>query len=103
MKEFDFADIQGFDWDKGNIDKNWTKHEVLFWECEEVFANRPLLIQADEKHFLDDEKRFYVLGRTNEGRFLFEVFTIRNFKIRVISARSMSKKEKDIYLKQYER
>ncbi|UMX47809.1 MAG: BrnT family toxin [Candidatus Nealsonbacteria bacterium DGGOD1a] len=36
MNEFDFSDIQGFDWDSGNIDKNWTKHKVLFWECEDV-------------------------------------------------------------------
>ncbi|UMX48455.1 MAG: BrnT family toxin [Candidatus Nealsonbacteria bacterium DGGOD1a] len=52
---------------------------------------------------MDGEKRFYALGRTNESRFLFEVFTIRNFKIRVISSRSMNKNERDIYLKQYER
>ena len=103
MNEFDLSDIQGFDWDSGNIDKNWTKHKVLFWECEEIFANRPLLIQSDDKHSLDGEKRFYALGRTNESRFLFEVFTIRNFKIRVISSRSMNKNERDIYLKQYER
>lgn len=46
-----------FDWDKGNIDKNWLKHNVDFRECEEVFFNKPLLISFDKKHSIT-EKRF---------------------------------------------
>jgi len=37
------------------------------------------------------------LGVTNEGRFLFVVFTIRRGRIRVVSARDMNKKERNIY------
>ncbi|MCP5063929.1 MAG: BrnT family toxin, partial [Ignavibacteriae bacterium] len=29
-------DIEGFQWDKGNIEKNWLKHKVLNNECEQV-------------------------------------------------------------------
>lgn len=99
MEEFDFASIEGFDWDRGNIDKNWIKHKVAFWESEEIFANQPLLIKSDEKHSSDSEKRFYALGRTDSNKLLFEVFTLRNNKIRIISSRPMSEKEKHIYLK----
>jgi hypothetical protein len=33
-------DCVGFDWDDGNIDKNWYSHQVAWWECEEIFFNR---------------------------------------------------------------
>jgi uncharacterized protein len=93
---FDFDSIVGFDWDEGNKQKNWEKHLVDFRECEEVFFNQPLLINEDTKHS-SQEKRFYVLGRSDIGRTLFLVFTLRNNKIRVISARDQSKKERKIY------
>jgi len=92
----DFDSIVGFDWDDGNKQKNWEKHQVDFRECEEVFFNQPLLIKEDSKHS-SQEKRFYVLGRSDIGRTLFLVFTLRNNKIRVFSARDQSKKERKIY------
>jgi uncharacterized DUF497 family protein len=39
------------------------------------------------------ENRYYVLGRTNMNRLLFAVFTVRNDKIRIISARDMTESE----------
>ena len=95
----DFDSIVGFDWDEGNKQNNGEKHQVDFMECEEVFFNQPLLIKEDSKHS-SQEKRFYVLGRSDIGRTLFLVFTLRNNKIRVISARDQSKKEKKIYEQQ---
>jgi len=89
---FDFDSIVGFDWDQGNRQKNWEKHQVDYRECEEVFFNQPLLIHEDTKHS-SQEKRYYVLGRSDTGRLLFLVFTIRNNKIRVISARDQSRKK----------
>ena len=90
--------IIGFEWDKANRDKIWLKHRVAWWECEEVFFNLPLFIFPDPKHS-DKETRFYTLGRTGASRHLFVVFTIRKARIRVISARDMSKKERKIYAK----
>lgn len=88
----------GFDWDKGNINKNLMKHKVFNTECEEVFGNRPLKIFEDAKHSLL-EKRFLAYGITNRNRRLIIVFTLRNQKIRVISARDMHKKERGEYEK----
>jgi len=90
------ADIEGFQWDKGNNEKNWLKHKVLNSECEQVFFNEPLIVADDVKHS-QKEQRWFVLGRTELGRKLFIVFTIRNKLIRVISARGMTKKERKIY------
>jgi uncharacterized protein len=90
--------ITGFEWDDGNRQKNWEKHQVSSSECEEVFFNLPLLLQNDPRHS-QSEPWFYVLGQTNVGRLMFIAFTIRNDKIRVISARDMSEKERVIYEK----
>ena len=95
---FDLNEIEGFDWDDGNRTKNWIKHQVSTAECEELFFNLPLLFADDSQHS-QEEKRYYVLGQTNAGRLLFIAFTIRSNKIRVISARDMSHKERQAYAK----
>jgi hypothetical protein len=61
-----------------------------------VFFNLPLLLQEDVGHSTK-EPRYLVLGQTNAGRPLFIAFTVRNEKIRVISARDMSQKERGLY------
>ena len=86
----------GFEWDKGNIDKNRIKHKVSSSECEQIFFNHPLLIQDDILHSTTEE-RYYALGKTDSYRLLFVVFIVRNNLIRVISARDMSRKERKAY------
>jgi uncharacterized DUF497 family protein len=88
--------IAGFEWDAGNIDKNWVKHGVSNAECEEVFFNTPLLIRPDNSHSRE-EVRNAAFGRTDAERPLFVVFLIRNNFIRVISARDMTDKELEVY------
>ena len=94
----DFDGIDGFEWDEGNSDKNWIKHQVPNSECEELFFNLPLMMVDDQKHS-QDEQRYYALGQTNGNRWLFIAFTIRENKIRVISARDMSQNERKAYAK----
>ena len=65
-------------------------------ECEQVFFNRPLVAQPDKLHSLT-EARFYVLGEADSGRRLFVVCTIREQRIRVISARDQSRRERRSY------
>lgn len=87
-----------FDWNKNNKDKNWQKHKVDFRECEEVFFNKPLKIFYDKKHS-QKEDRFVAFGITNKGRKLTAIFTLRKDRIRVISARNQSIKERRKYEK----
>jgi len=89
-------DVEGFDWDRGNKDKNWKKHKVIAKESEEVFAKKPRFIAEDKKHSTV-EKRYMLWGITKKKRKLIVVFTIRNEKIRIISARDMNKKERRFY------
>ena len=92
----DTDSLDGFDWDEGNITKNWDRHQVSSTECEEVFLNKPLLLADDVRHSAN-EVRNYALGQTDNGRLLFIAFTVRGTRIRVISARPMSGKERQIY------
>lgn len=88
--------VTGFQWDQGNLEKNWLKHGVSPLECEQLFFNQPLVVVPDLKHS-HREERFYALGRTDTDRYLFVVFTVRGRKVRVISARDMNRKERGIY------
>ena len=91
----------GFDWDKGNRSK-CEKHGLSTSVIESLFT-RPLAILPDATHS-QRERRFRALGRTDNGRHVFTVFTLRRrgdeLLIRPISARSMHKKEIDSYEKE---
>lgn len=97
MDAFDrVAKCAGFDWDEGNLLKNWEEHRVSAVECEQVFFNRPVVAAEDTEHSRQEE-RMFALGQTDAGRLLFVVFTVRRDLIRVISARDMSKRERKEY------
>ena len=96
MQQSTVIGSDGFEWDHGNINKNWDRHGVPDVECEQVFFNQPLLIIPDIKHSVFEE-RFLLLGRTDADRLLFVVFSLRGKRVRVISARDMNRKEKKEY------
>lgn len=90
------AGLGGFEWDAGKSDKNWRNHEVRQAEAEQVLLNRPVVFAADLEHS-QTEPRFFTLGRTDSGRHLAIVFTARGRRVRVISARPMSRAERRAY------
>jgi len=89
-------DFHGFQWDDGNSCKNLIKHDVTDGECEEIFFNAPILFANDVKHS-DIEIRVAAFGLTNSGRRLTVVFTVRRQLIRIISARDMNRRERELY------
>ena len=91
-----FSQLDGFEWDEGNREKNRLKHKVSNGECEEAFFNQPLIILDDHKHS-EEEQRYAAYGVTNEGRRLMVYFTVRETRYRVISARDMHRKERQFY------
>jgi uncharacterized DUF497 family protein len=90
------AQATGFEWDAGNATKSWAKHEVSQAECEQLFFNVPLVLAADPAHSARED-RFFALGQTDGGRLLLIVFTLRGPLVRVISARPMSRGEREVY------
>jgi uncharacterized protein len=86
----------GFEWDEENAHKNWERDRVTPEEAEDVFFNEPLAIRSDVRHS-KQEKRYYALGQTSRGRYLFVAFTIRRSLLRVISVRDMNRNERNAY------
>jgi uncharacterized protein len=94
----DWTRIKGFDWDTGNSRKSAEKHAVSHAEAEQMFFNDPLLVLDDQKHSRA-EPRLHALGQSDDGRHLHISFTLRekDTLLRIISARDMSRKERNIY------
>lgn len=88
-------DVDGFDWDKGNELKSYSKHGTTKKEAEEVFDNYPLFFGRGRNK--GSEERMLAYGKSNSDKLLTLVFTIRKNKIRIISARQQSRKERNVY------
>ena len=87
----------GFDWDQWNIQKNEIKHGVSKLEAESVFYDTELKVFEDRKHSTEVEKRWISYGKSKVHRVLMIAFTLRRTKIRIISARQASRKERNVY------
>ncbi len=87
-------EVAGFEWDKGNRDK-CQKHGVALAAIEGLFRG-PLAVFPDPAHS-GAEERFKAIGRTEDGRGVLIVFTLRKqrdgTRIRPVSARYMHRKE----------
>jgi uncharacterized DUF497 family protein len=86
-----------FEWDPDKADANHRKHGVSFDEAMTVFAD-PLATTIYDPDHSDDEDRYLSLGMSIVSRLLVVSFTDRGDKIRIISARVASRRER----KQYE-
>ena len=93
--KIDFSKLDGFEWDKGNLG-HIKKHSVDYRECEEIFVNLPVIVNEDETHS-QYEERPRIYGQTNKRRLIVAIFTVRNKRIRVVSARNQNKKERREY------
>lgn len=86
-----------FDWDQWNIQKNEIKHGVSCTEAESVFFDTGYKLFVDMRHSSNKEKRYILYGRSLENRILMLGFTVRTAKVRIITARPASRKEREIY------
>lgn len=86
-----------FDWDQWNIQKNESKHGVSALEAESCFFDVALLIFDDVQHSTPQERRYIAYAASLERRVLMIGFTLRAGKVRIITARPASRKERSIY------
>ncbi len=93
--------VVGFEWEEANIE-HIAQHNVTPDEAEEVFFDTENVLDEDIKHSIV-ENRFIIIGKTKKGRLLYQIFTKRGNKIRVISARDINKKEVQLYEKKTRR
>lgn len=86
-----------FDWDLWNVQKNEVKHGVSALEAESCFSDEHGAIYQDLKHSSLQEERYLLYAKSMEARVLMVGFTVRRGKIRIITARTASRKERKIY------
>ena len=82
-----------FEWDEKKAQTNLAKHNVSFEEAATVFADERSLTIDDPVHSVS-EKRYITLGLAHTKKLLVVVHMIRREKIRIISARTASRKER---------
>ncbi len=85
-----------FEWDPSKNDSNVEKHEVTFKEAATVFGD-PLSYTFDDPDNSDDEMRFLTFGLASTGKLLVVAHTERGAKVRIISARELTKRERKLY------
>lgn len=90
------SELVEFEWDEGNIDKNFIRHAVTNTEIEEVFGDEDKVIGPDIMHSAY-ESRHFLIGETRAGRLLYVILTLRKGKVRAISARDVNKKQRRFY------
>ncbi|MCP4106461.1 MAG: BrnT family toxin [Desulfobacteraceae bacterium] len=84
-----------YQWNKEKADLNRLRHGIDFADAVGVLEDEWAL--TVEEQYIDDEERFVTLGMDFLGRILVVVWTYRGTDIRLISARSATKKERKIY------
>jgi hypothetical protein len=89
------GDLQ-FTWDPAKAAANLRKHGVAFEDASTVFRNPLAKVLPDPTHS-EREQRSLILGHSAEGRLLLVVFTETEERIRIISARDVSARERREY------
>ena len=85
-----------FEWDDRKAEANVQKHRVSFEEASTVFAD-PLALTIFDPLHSEGEDRYVTLGRSQRQRLLVVVFTDRDDRIRIISARVATRRERKDY------
>ena len=86
-----------FEWDDRKAAENLKKHKVSFEEAIGVFYDPKGFDRFDEEHSSSAEDRFHRIGHSAQGRLLIVAYTDRKEATRIISARKMKPKEREIY------
>ena len=85
-----------FDWDPEKAAENAAKHGVTFEEAGPVFSD-PLAITFPDPDHSVDEERVLTFGMSNQGRLLAVISTDQSDTLRIISARTTTRRERGIY------
>jgi uncharacterized DUF497 family protein len=85
-----------FTWDPAKAVANLSKHEVSFEDASTVFRNPLVKVLLDPTHS-EHELRLLIIGHSAGGHILLVVFTEETDRIRIISAREASARERREY------
>ena len=85
-----------FEWDENKAAGNLSKHGVSFEEAKIVFDD-PLYIDFYDPDHSEDEARYLIIGASPRRRLLIVSYTERRNSIRLISAREVTRSERETY------
>ncbi len=85
-----------FEWDATKAKRNLRKHGVAFNEASSLFSN-PLSITSYDPDHSEEEDRFITFGFSAAGRGLMVAHTDRGNRVRIISARELTRGEREAY------
>lgn len=85
-----------FEWDPRKATKNLRKHKVPFTEAATVFSD-PLSATVPDPDYSEEEERYIIVGLSNRLRRLIVAFAERDDRIRIISARELTRGERRAY------
>lgn len=85
-----------FEWDPEKAGANHVKHGVTFEEASTVFGD-PLARIVDDPRHSRDEERFVIIGVSRNSRLIAVMFTERQERIRIASARLVTRAERRNY------
>jgi len=85
-----------FKWDKNKAAKNLSKHGVSFEEAKTVFDD-PLYVDFYDPDHSEKEERYLIVGESNRRRLLIVSYTEKEKAIRLISAREVTRSEREAY------
>lgn len=86
-----------FEWDEDKNNLNKQKHKISFETAAYVFED-PFYIEMYDFEHSENEDRYIAIGKV--GDILFVVFTERKERVRIISARLATEKERRLYYDQ---
>ncbi len=85
-----------FEWDPHKAETNLKKHGVSFTEAGTIFGDEMAITVPDPDHS-GEEDRFITIGWSNHRRLILVSHTDRGEKVRIISARELTKAERKEY------
>ncbi len=84
-----------FEWDSQKAAVNLRKHDVSFELACEAFFD-PFVCYLDEE-IVGSELRERIVGLTTTWILLYIVYVMRDDRIRIVSARAVTKAERELY------
>ena len=85
-----------FEWDPKKAAKNLREHKVSFNEAATVFGDPLGTTAPDPDHSLAED-RYITVGMSNRRRLIMVAHTERGERIRIISARELTRAEREAY------
>ena len=86
----------GFEWDEEKATANLAKHGVSFEEARTIFDD-PLYVDFYDPNHSSEEHRYIIIGLSRHGRLLLVSYTERGEVTRLISAREVTRSEREAY------